>query len=91
MATYNAKVEEDRLFAAQRRMLKRDYPLSKIPTPLDQTCSQFKSAELSPWFYRTFDAESPVLQVGDECGVAIYLVFLKAAGLAKLTRTRDFP
>ena len=46
---YNAKVEEDRLFSAQWRIERRHYPLTKIPTPLDQTYSHFKSDELTPW------------------------------------------
>ena len=46
---FNAKVTEDRLFAAQRRMLLKDDPEAKITTPLDQSYSQFKDDELSPW------------------------------------------
>lgn len=46
---YNGKVEEDQLFAAQRRMDMRDYPFNPLPTPLDNTYSHFKDEELTPW------------------------------------------
>ena len=46
---YNAKVEEDRLFAAQRRMLLRQDPAASVRTPLDSSYSQFKDDELTPW------------------------------------------
>ena len=45
---YNGKVDEDRLFAAQRRMLLRDDPSALITTPVDGTTAQFKT-ELTPW------------------------------------------
>ncbi|MDB5782939.1 helix-turn-helix domain-containing protein [Caballeronia mineralivorans] len=38
---YNGKIDEDRLFAAQRRMALRDGAL-ECPTPLDQQYAQFK-------------------------------------------------
>ena len=45
---YNGKVDEDRLFAAQRPMLLRDDPTAIVKTPVDNTTAQFKT-ELSPW------------------------------------------
>ena len=44
---YNGKVDEDRLFAAQRRMMLLD-GVTECATPLDQQYAQFKT-ELSPW------------------------------------------
>ena len=84
MATYNAKVEEDRLFTAQRRMLKRDYPLSDIPTPLDQTYSHFKSEELSPWLC---EVPSQVMRNGAYRWMTAKRRQL--AGLAKAPRKRN--
>lgn len=46
---YNAKVSEDRLFAAQRRLLLRDAPDTSGSTPLDQAYAHFKDPELTPW------------------------------------------
>ena len=57
---YNGKVDEDRLFAAQRRMELRDDPGAAINTPIDNTTKQFKT-ELSPWLK---DAPSQVLRQG---------------------------
>lgn len=45
---YNAKVCEDRLFAAQRRLVLAQDPEAIVHTPLDQQYAQFKS-ELTPW------------------------------------------
>ena len=56
---YNAKVAEDRLFAAMRRMALRTAPDEAINTPLDQQYSQFKSRELSPWL---FEVPSQILR-----------------------------
>lgn len=58
---YNAKVSEDRLFAAQRRMLLRDDPTLEIKTPLDQQYAHFKDTELTPWL---FSVPSVVLRNG---------------------------
>ena len=58
---YNAKVMEDRLFAAQRRMVLRDNPEAEINTPLDQSYSQFKDKSLTPWL---FDMPSQILRNG---------------------------
>jgi len=44
---YNGKVDEDRLFAAQRSMMLRD-GVTECATPLDQRYAQFRT-ELSPW------------------------------------------
>jgi len=55
---YNGKVDEDRLFAAQRRMLLRDDPDAIGKTPVDNTTAQFKT-ELSPWLK---DVPSQVLR-----------------------------
>ena len=46
---YNGKVEEDGLFASQRRLMLRDDPETPVSTPLDQAYSQFKSDEFTPW------------------------------------------
>lgn len=46
---YNAKVAEDRLFAAERRLLLRENPDAIVNTPLDQQYAHFKDAELTPW------------------------------------------
>jgi putative transposase len=46
---YNAKVDEDRLFATQRRMVLRDDPSAQVRAPLDNTYAQFKDDELTPW------------------------------------------
>jgi putative transposase len=45
---YNGKVDEDRLFAAQRRLLLRDEPGKIFTTPVDNSTAQFKT-ELTPW------------------------------------------
>jgi len=58
---YNAKVSEDRLFAAMRKMALRDTPDAPLPTPLDQQYSQFKCRELSPWL---FEVPSQILRNG---------------------------
>lgn len=55
---YNGKVDEDRLFAAQRRLLLRDDPGAVINTPIDNTTAQFKT-ELTPWLK---DVPSQVLR-----------------------------
>lgn len=57
---YNAKVDEDRLFAAQRRMLLRDEPGKSVTTPLDNSTAQFKT-ELTPWLK---EVPSQVLRQG---------------------------
>jgi putative transposase len=58
---YNAKVSEDRLFAAQRRMELASTPSASVNTPLDQAYAQFKDKQLSPWLY---DVPSQVLRNG---------------------------
>ena len=58
---YNAKVEEDRLFAAQRRLLLREDPNAQVSTPLDRLYAQFKDRELTPWL---FEVPSQVLREG---------------------------
>lgn len=55
---YNGKVDEDRLFAAQRRMELRDG--RTCATPFDQQYAQFKT-ELSPWLA---DVPSQILRNG---------------------------
>ena len=57
---YNGKIDEDRLFAAQRRMALRDGAL-ECPTPLDQQYAQFKTPELSRWLC---DVPSQILRNG---------------------------
>lgn len=46
---YNAKVAEDRLFAAQRRMVLRSDPDAVVRTPLDRLYGQFKDPLLTPF------------------------------------------
>lgn len=58
---YNQKVEEDRLFASQRRLMLRSDPRTDVRTPLDRSYSQFKHAELTPWLS---DVPSQVLREG---------------------------
>ncbi len=60
---YNAKVEEDHLFAAQRRLVLRDGPQAVVHTPLDQCYSHFKDDELTPWLS---EVPSQVLTTGWE-------------------------
>lgn len=57
---YNAKVAEDRLFAAQRR-LELASGQAEVKTPLDQQYAQFKDRELTPWLY---EVPSQILRNG---------------------------
>jgi putative transposase len=58
---FSAKLEEERLFAAQRRMVLRDHPGALVTTPLDRLCGQFKDDELMPWLS---EVPSQVLREG---------------------------
>ena len=81
---YNAKVSEDRLFAAMRKMALRDTPDAPLPTPLDQQYSQFKSRELSPWL---FEVPSQILRNGAYRWMGAKTRQLR--GLSKAPRTRN--
>ncbi len=59
-AIYNGKVEEDRLFAAQRR-LELASGKADVKTPLDQQYAQFKDRELTRWLY---EVPSQILRNG---------------------------
>lgn len=58
---FSAKVEEDRLFAAQRRMMLREEAGAVIRTPLDRLYAQFKDSSLTPWLS---EVPSQVLREG---------------------------
>ena len=58
---FNAKVEEDRLFAAQRQMMLREDVGAVIRTPLDRLYAQFKDDNLTPWLS---EVPSQVLREG---------------------------
>jgi putative transposase len=57
---YNGKVNEDRLFAAQRRLEMASGKV-EVKTPLDQAYAQFKDRELTPWLY---EVPSQILRNG---------------------------
>ena len=59
-AIYNGKVEEDRLFASQRR-LEIASGKTEVATPIDQQYAQFKDRELTPWLY---EVPSQILRNG---------------------------
>ena len=59
-AIYNGKVEEDRLFAAQRR-LELASGKAHVKTPLDQRYAQFKDRERTRWLY---EVPSQILRNG---------------------------
>lgn len=81
---YNAKVSEDALFAAQRRLWLREHPQDKINTPLDRLYSQFKNEELTPWLS---EVPSQVLREGTYRWFNAKQRQLK--GLAKAPRRRN--
>lgn len=58
---FSAKVEEDRLFAMQRRMMLREDAGAVIRMPLDRLYAQFKDDDLTPWLS---DVPSQVLREG---------------------------
>jgi len=61
---YNAKVDEDRLFCAQRRLVLANNPLAdaaNLKTPLDRQYSHFKDVEQTPWLS---DVPSQILRNG---------------------------
>jgi putative transposase len=59
---YNAKVAEDRLFAAERRMqIRSGADPDSVKTPLDRLYCQFKDPELTPWLS---EVPSQVLREG---------------------------
>ncbi|WP_250523122.1 MULTISPECIES: helix-turn-helix domain-containing protein [unclassified Caballeronia] len=57
---YNGKVDEDRLFAAQRRLEVVSGNV-EVKAPLDQAYAQFKDRELTPWLY---EVPSQILRNG---------------------------
>ncbi len=58
---YNAKVTEDKLFQAQRKIDAKYYPDHALSGPIDQQYAHFKDKELTPWFY---DVPSQILRNG---------------------------
>ncbi|MFP3556279.1 helix-turn-helix domain-containing protein [Paraburkholderia sp. SIMBA_049] len=84
---YNGKVNEDRLFAAQRRLEMASGNV-EVKTPLDQAYSQFKDRELTPWLY---DVPSQILRNGAVRWMNAKQRQLKKLGKAPRRRTRrDF-
>ena len=84
---YNGKVNEDRLFAAQRRLEVASGKVD-IETPLDQAYSQFKDRELTPWLY---EVPSQILRNGSVRWMGAKQRQLKKLGRAPRRRTRrDF-
>ncbi|OUL93013.1 hypothetical protein CA602_02115 [Paraburkholderia hospita] len=84
---YNGKVNEDRLFAAQRRLEMASGNV-EVKTPLDQAYSQFKDRELTPWLY---DVPSQILRNGAVRWMNARQRQLKKLGKAPRRRTRrDF-
>ena len=81
---FSAKVEEDRLFAAQRRMMLREDADAVIRTPLDRLYAQFKDDHLTPWLS---DVPSQVLREGTYRWFNAKQRQLK--GLAKAPRKRS--
>ncbi|ABM38471.1 RNA-guided endonuclease InsQ/TnpB family protein [Polaromonas naphthalenivorans] len=81
---FNAKVEEDRLFVAQRRMMLREDADAVIRTPLDRLYAQFKDDHLTPWLS---DVPSQVLREGTYRWFNTKQRQLK--GLAKAPRKRS--
>lgn len=86
-AIYNAKVQEDRLFAAQRR-LELASGKTEVVTPLDQQYAQFKDRELTPWLY---EVPSQILRNGAVRWMSAKQRQLKGLGKAPRRRSRrDF-
>jgi putative transposase len=84
---YNGKVNEDRLFAAQRRLEMASGNV-EVQTPLDQAYSQFKDRELTPWLY---EVPSQILRNGAVRWMSARQRQLKRLGKAPRRRTRrDF-
>jgi putative transposase len=84
---YNGKVNEDRLFAAQRRLEIASGNV-EVETPLDQAYSQFKDRELTPWLY---EVPSQILRNGAVRWMGAKQRQLKRLGKAPRRRTRrDF-
>lgn len=82
---YTAKVDEDRLFAAQRRgLLAAGVPPEQARTPLDRQYSQFKDAALTPWLS---EVPSQILRNGAERWFEAKQRQLK--GLARAPRRRN--
>jgi putative transposase len=84
---YNGKVNEDRLFAAQRRLEMASGKV-EVKTPLDQAYAQFKDRELTPWLY---EVPSQILRNGAVRWMSARQRQLKKLGRAPRRRTRrDF-
>jgi putative transposase len=86
-AIYNGKVDEDRLFAAQRR-LELASGKTDIKTPLDQQYAHFKDRELAPWLY---EVPSQILRNGAVRWMTARQRQLKGLGRSPRRRNRrDF-
>jgi putative transposase len=86
-AIYNGKVEEDRLFAAQRR-LELASGKKDVRTPLDQQYAHLKDPELTPWLY---EVPSEIQRNGAVRWMTAKQRQLKGLGKAPRRRTRrDF-
>ena len=83
---YNSKVQEDKLFAAQRRLLLKENPSAEVKTPLDQQYSHFKDSELTPWLY---EVPSVVLRNGAVRWFGAKQRQLKGLGKAPRMRNRN--
>ena len=84
---YNGKVNEDWLFAAQRRLEMASGNV-EVKTPLDQAYAHFKHRELTPWLY---DVPSQILRNGAVRWMNATQRQLKKLGKAPRRRTRrDF-
>ena len=84
---YNGKVNEDWLFAAQRRLEMASGNV-EVKTPLDQAYAHFKHRELTPWLY---DVPSQILRNGAVRWMSAKQRQLKELGKAPRRRTRrDF-
>ena len=82
---YNGKVEEDGLFASQRRLVLMDEPGEVAATPLDQAYSQFKNDSLTPWFS---EVPSQILRNGSVRWMTAKQRQLKGLAKAPVRRTR---
>ncbi|WP_193727635.1 RNA-guided endonuclease InsQ/TnpB family protein [Paraburkholderia franconis] len=84
---YSSKVDEDHLFAAQRR-LEIASGKTDVATPLDQQYAHFKNRELTPWLY---EVPSQILRNGAVRWMTAKQRQLKGLGRAPRRRTRrDF-
>lgn len=81
---FSAKVEEDRLFAAQRRMMLREDADIMIRTPVDRLYAHFKDDTLTPWLS---EVPSQILREGTYRWFNAKQRQLK--GLAKAPRKRS--